>query len=92
MLIRLERNDLRFLAHFARSPDWQALASILRAELAKSDEQLRVLSPTEVARAQGVSKWLVDFLDSVENAGDRLANTREPRSSLPASGSDALRL
>ena len=91
MQIHLDRNDLRFFAHLARSPDWQGLASILRKELAKVDEQLRVLPPTEVARAQGVSKWLVDFLDSVEGAGDKLNNTREPRSSLPASGSAAHR-
>jgi len=87
----LQRPDLAFLAHVSASPDWQGIARILRTELAVADEKLRTLPPTEVARMQGVSSWLVDFLDTVERARERLAITREPRSSLPASGSEAFR-
>jgi hypothetical protein len=85
----LSRTDLEFLAHVSRSPDWQGLARILRTDLAAADEKLRVLPPTEVARMQGVSGWLVDFLDTVESAGEQLANTRDTRSSLRAAGSGA---
>jgi hypothetical protein len=87
----LARNDLAFLAHIAANPDWQGLARILRAELAVADEKLRVLPPTEVARMQGVSGWLVDFLATVEHAREQLAKTRDARPSAPLPGSEALR-
>ena len=87
MLIRLERSDLEFLARLSRLPEWRVLAEILSKDQAAHDEKLRVLPPTEVARHQGIAKWLVDFMASVDGAALQLARTtRDSRSSLPVAG------
>lgn len=87
MQIRLERSDLEFLARLARLPEWTVLAEIISREQAAHDEKLRVLAPTEVARHQGISSWLVNFKATVEGAALQLARTtRDSRSSLPAVG------
>ena len=72
MLIHLTPEDLRFLSRFDTSPEFAPLRDIFSRELASHDEKCRAMDAPAVYRHQGVSTWLVDFVQTAKAAGDKL--------------------
>lgn len=68
----LTKDDLSFLARFARSPDGRAFQLMLRARLLDADATLRKAQGEEILRAQGRAQTLAQLIDDIDSAQRKL--------------------
>jgi len=70
--MRLSSEDLEFLARFAKAPEGRAFLALLAAKLAERDTALRLAVGEEVFRTQGRALELVELIDEVNTAHQKL--------------------
>ena len=63
---------LEELSRFARLPEGQLFVELLKMRLAEHDAQLRTATGEELFRTQGKAQALVQLIDDVTKAGQRL--------------------
>lgn len=73
--MRLSDSQLRFLAHFATTPDGQALANLLQERLVERDSKLRTATGEEVLRAQGRALELAELIGEITQAQLKLGRS-----------------
>lgn len=77
--MKLEQNDLVFLAGLAARPDGKMLLALLKRRQEMHDERLRTAAPDKFQVAQGAAQECDDLIRWIENASDKLAQQAPTR-------------
>jgi hypothetical protein len=77
--MKLDQNDLVFLAGLAARPDGKMLLSLLKRRQAMHNQKLRTASPDKFQVAQGAAQECDDLIQWIEDAGERLAQQAPTR-------------
>lgn len=78
--MHLSKDQLTFLAGFARSAQGQGFKKLLADRLAEVDKDLRSLSGENLYRAQGKALMLDEMLTTIDEAQTRLERSLPARS------------
>lgn len=78
--MRLEHEQLAFLAGLAGSTQGKLFKQVMEGKLAEVDKQLRRLSGDDVLRAQGKAQALEDLIGILDNAQASLNRSQASRS------------
>ena len=74
--MRLDGDDLAFLARFATTPDAKRLCEILQGQLTAADVSLRSCNGEETFRAQGRAQQLAKLLEDITGASMKLQRSK----------------
>lgn len=79
--MQLSRDQLTFLAAFARAPEGKLLTQLLEAKLSEQDAKLRTAVGEEVYRAQGRAQATAELIGDIRDAHQRLNRSAPTRTS-----------
>lgn len=77
--MKLEQNDLVFLAGLAARPDGKMLLALLKRRQAEHNERLRSAAPDKFQVAQGAAQECDDLIQWIEDASLKLAQQAPTR-------------
>lgn len=70
--MRLDNDDLAFLARLSKSPDGRRLLQLLQAKQAECNDKLRTTTGEEVLRWQGRALAVDEFIADIAQAEQKL--------------------
>lgn len=76
--MRLDGDEIAFLARFATTPDAVRLVEILRAELSDVEAKLRTVTGEEIYRQQGHAQRLDKLLADLTGKSMKLVRSQPP--------------
>jgi len=79
--VQLSKDQLTFLAAFARAPEGKLFVQLLETKLREQDAKLRTAIGEEVYRAQGRAQATAEMIGDILEAQQRLTRSGPTRTS-----------